>query len=224
MKVDTVSSPQLTVKAPAKINLFLRVVGRRPDGYHEIESFMQKVELSDELHLFAVGEKISLACPNSSLPEDEGNLVFRAAQLFFKTVGKQPGVRIVLEKNIPVAAGLGGGSSDAAATLLGLNELWSLGLSRNELGSLAEQLGSDVPFCLIGGTCFVAGKGEIIERIDMPDMDVLLVSPGYEMSTKEAYEKADNVGYEKKFSSLKMKGLKDVKSVANGLYNDFIHI
>ena len=190
VKENTVSSPQLTVKAPAKINLFLRVVGRRPDGYHEIESFMQKVELSDQLHLFAVGEKISLACPNSSLPEDEGNLVFRAAQLFFKTVGKQPGVRIVLEKNIPVAAGLGGGSSDAAAALHGLNRLFAGNLTQGQLQEMALNLGADVPFFVKPCSAALAtGIGERLQEAEpLTDIWIILLNPGFPVSTKWVYE------------------------------------
>ena len=190
MKENTVSSPQLTVKAPAKINLFLRVVGRRPDGYHEIESFMQKVELADQLHIFAEGDKITLSCPGTDLPEDEGNLVFRAAQLFFKTTGIQPGVRIVLEKNIPVAAGLGGGSSDAAAALLGLNDLFAGQLTQDQLQKMAVNLGADVPFFVKPcSAAMAAGIGEQLQEMEpLTDIRILLVNPGFAVSTKWVYE------------------------------------
>ena len=190
MKEDTASSPVLTVKAPAKINLFLRIVGRRPDGYHEIESFMQKVALSDQLHLSAGNEGVSLACPGTDLPEDDGNLVFRAAQLFFKTIGKRPGVRIVLEKNIPVAAGLGGGSSDAAATLHGLNNLFGAGLSHEQLLEMARPLGADVPFFVAPHSAAMAsGIGDCLQgAVPLTDVWILLVNPGFPVSTKWVYE------------------------------------
>jgi 4-diphosphocytidyl-2-C-methyl-D-erythritol kinase len=190
VKEDTLSSPVLTVKAPAKINLFLRIVGRRPGGYHEIESFMQKVELSDQLHFSAGDDGISLACPGTDLPEDDGNLVFQAAQLFFKTIGKRPGVRIVLEKNIPVAAGLGGGSSDAAAALHGLNNLFGAGLSHEQLLEMARPLGADVPFFVASHSAAMAsGIGDCLQgAVPLTDVWILLVNPGFPVSTKWVYE------------------------------------
>ena len=136
----------LTLKAPAKINLFLKILSRRPDGYHEIESLMQKVELFDVLHLSRQGSEISLSCPDAPLPEDHGNLVYKAAQAFFSATGIRAGVKIILEKNIPVAAGLGGGSSDAAAAIIGLNTLLNGNLNREQLIDIARPLGADVPF------------------------------------------------------------------------------
>jgi 4-diphosphocytidyl-2-C-methyl-D-erythritol kinase len=165
-------------------------MGRRPDGYHEIESFMQKVELADQLHFFTEGEKISLACPGTDLPEDEGNIVFKAAQLFFDTVGKHPGVRIVLEKKIPVAAGLGGGSSDAAAVLHGLNSLFAGDLSQDQLQKMALTLGADVPFFV--NPCsgaIAAGIGERLQATKpITDIWIILVNPGFAVSTKWVYE------------------------------------
>ena len=130
----------LTLKAPAKINLFLKVLNRRPDGYHEIESLMQKIELFDILHLSRQGEQISLSCPGDTLPEDRKNLAYRAAQAFFAATGIKLGIRIILEKNIPVAAGLGGGSSDAAAVITGLNTLFNTNLGREQLIDIARPL------------------------------------------------------------------------------------
>jgi 4-diphosphocytidyl-2-C-methyl-D-erythritol kinase len=165
-------------------------MGRRSDGYHEIESFMQKVELADQLHLFTEGEKISLSCPGTDLPEDDGNIVFKAAQLFFDTVGKQSGVRIVLEKNIPVAAGLGGGSSDAAAVLHGLNYLFSGNLSQDQLQEMALKLGADVPFFVKPCSGAIAtGIGERLqEKEPLTGIWIILVNPGFAVSTKWVYE------------------------------------
>jgi 4-diphosphocytidyl-2-C-methyl-D-erythritol kinase len=151
---------------------------------------MQKVELADQLHFFAEGEKISLSCPGTDLPEDEGNLVFKAAQLFFKTIGRQPGIRIVLEKNIPVAAGLGGGSSDAAAVLHGLNRLFAGNLSQGKLQEMALNLGADVPFFVKPCSGAMAtGIGERLQEAEpLTDIWIILVNPGFAVSTKWVYE------------------------------------
>ena len=182
--------PSLTLKAPAKINLFLKVLKRRSDGYHEIQSLMQKIRLFDHLHLSRQGESISLACPGSSVPEDRGNLVYKAAQLFFSATGIAPGVQIVLEKNIPVAAGLGGGSSDAAAVLHGLNRLLGGGLDSERLNDIGLQLGADVPFFLEECSGAIAtGIGECLQKVQpLRDYWILLVNPGFAVSTRWVYE------------------------------------
>jgi len=151
---------------------------------------MQKVELADRVHFFTGSENISLTCPGADLPEDEGNLVFKAAQLFFKTVGRQPGVRIVLEKNIPVAAGLGGGSSDAAAALHGLNSLFAGNLTQEKLQEMALSLGADVPFFVASCSAAMAtGIGERLQETEpLTDIWIILVNPGFAVSTKWVYE------------------------------------
>ncbi len=150
----------LTVTAPAKINLTLEVLGKRPDGYHNIRSVIQTIDLSDRLH-FASARKTGFKC---DLPEwvAEKSLVSRAVDLLRKTTGCDKGVTIEVEKHIPLVSGLGGDSSDAAASLKGLNELWVLGLSEKKMHELAAQLGSDVPFFIRGGTALMEGRGEII--------------------------------------------------------------
>lgn len=185
---DTVAS--LSLKAPAKINLFLKILRRRPDGYHEIESLMQKIELFDTLHFFREGESITLSCPDTSLPEDEGNLVYRAAQAFFSFTGIKAGVKIVLEKKIPIAAGLGGGSSDAAAAVLGLNRLFETGLDQSSLSEIAGPLGADVEFFVRDCSAALAsGIGDHIQKVESPaEYTVVLVNPGFGVSTKWAYE------------------------------------
>jgi len=185
---DTVAS--LSLKAPAKINLFLKILRRRPDGYHEIESLMQKISLFDTLHFSREGESIVLSCPDTTLPEDEGNLVYRAARAFFSVTGMKAGVNIVLEKKIPVAAGLGGGSSDAAATVLGLNQLFNSGLDQGCLSDIARPLGADVEFFVQDCSAALAsGIGDHIQQVDSPtEYTVVLVNPGFGVSTKWAYE------------------------------------
>jgi 4-diphosphocytidyl-2-C-methyl-D-erythritol kinase len=187
---QTVKSKSLSLKAPAKINLFLKILNRRSDGYHEIESLMQKIALFDMLHLSRKGEGIFLSCPGSKVPEDRENLVYRAADAFFSATRIAPGVHIVLEKNIPVAAGLGGGSSDAAAVLVGLNRLLAADLEPEYLLDIGLHLGADVPFFLQACSGAVAtGIGECLQKVQpIRDYWIVLVNPGFEVSTKWAYE------------------------------------
>jgi 4-diphosphocytidyl-2-C-methyl-D-erythritol kinase len=190
LATQTADSPSLTLKAPAKINLFLKVLKRRPDGYHEIESVMQKITLFDILHLSRQGEAISLLCPGSRVPEGRENLVYKAAQAFFSATGTTPGIQIVLEKRIPVAAGLGGGSSDAAAVLLGLNRLLGVDLELERLMDIGLQLGADVPFFLQNCSgAIVTSIGECLRKIEaIRKYWIVLVNPGFAVSTKWVYE------------------------------------
>ena len=184
------TDPGLTIKAPSKINLFLKILKRRPDGYHEIESLMQKIDLCDVLHLSRQGEEISLSCPDSTLSEDQENIVYRAAQTFFSATGVKAGIKIILEKNIPIAAGLGGGSSDAAAVVIGLNTLFNINLGREELLDIARPLGADVPFFVQACSAAMAtGIGDKLEQVKpMEGCSIMLVNPGFGVSTKWAYE------------------------------------
>lgn len=183
------------LKAPAKINLFLRVVGRRADGYHLLNTLMHKVDLFDEIELRARDAGIRLRCKGGGVPETGDNLVYRAAELFLQTLrGKagplKAGVDIALTKKIPVAAGLGGGSSDAAATLKGLNELYRCGFSADELAEMGLQLGADVPFFLAGAPAALAtGIGEILQPVEpLQGQNILLVNPGFAVSTRWVYQ------------------------------------
>lgn len=183
----------LSLKAPAKINLFLRVFGRRCDGYHEIKSLLQKINLHDVLTFtlsdnLKVDTSFSDAGQFEEIPEEQ-NLVYKAAILLRNKCSVKPGVKINLNKKIPLAAGLGGGSSDAASTLIGLNKIWSLGLSNGDLYEFAGQLGSDVPFFLNGPCAFVEGKGEKITNIEAGNpFHVLLVKPYITVSTGWVYK------------------------------------
>ena len=138
----------ILLRAPAKLNLYLRVIGKRPDGYHEIETLFERIDLADELTLEAHPDQLLLTCDDPTLSCGEDNLVLNAARLLRQVSGTMQGARIHLIKRIPIAAGLGGGSSDAAATLVGLNQLWGLGLEPGRLQELGASLGSDVPFFL----------------------------------------------------------------------------
>jgi 4-diphosphocytidyl-2-C-methyl-D-erythritol kinase len=166
----------LTLRAPAKINLGLEILGRRPDGYHEIRTILQAISLWDEL-TFEPADELTLECDRDLGPA-EGNLVLRAARLLRDSGAASAGARVRLKKAIPVAAGLGGGSADAAATLIGLNRLWGLGLTTEALARLATALGSDAPYFLRGGAQLATGRGERLESLPAaPHWVVLCLVP-----------------------------------------------
>ncbi|MBO0470303.1 4-(cytidine 5'-diphospho)-2-C-methyl-D-erythritol kinase [Enterococcus sp. DIV0242_7C1] len=180
---------EIIEKAPAKINLGLDALYKRKDGYHELEMIMASVDLADRLLFEELSEnKIVIETDSSFLPVDRRNHVYQAAELLKKTFDLTQGVRITIEKRIPVAAGLAGGSSDCAATLRGLNRLWNLDLSLEKLAELGSQIGSDVPYCIHGGTAFVTGRGEKIEFLpSMPQCWVVLVKPRMSVSTSSIF-------------------------------------
>ena len=183
--------------APAKINLTLDVIRKRDDGYHEVDMIMQSVSLADELEMEVIPQGICLTSDSSAVPLDSRNLIWQAAELLQKRFGVSQGIRIHLKKNIPVEAGLAGGSSDAATTLRGLNLLWKLNLSMEELEEIGAQLGSDIPFCIRGGTMRATGRGEILEELPpIPKFHVLLVKPAVGVSTGLAYQKFSEQGVE----------------------------
>ncbi|RNA66051.1 4-(cytidine 5'-diphospho)-2-C-methyl-D-erythritol kinase [Alteribacter keqinensis] len=179
------------VKAPAKINLTLDVLRKRNDGYHEVEMVMTTVDLADRIHLTVLSEgTMTIDVDKGFVPSNEQNLAYKAAKLLKTRFNVQEGVHIYIEKNIPVSAGLAGGSTDAAATLRGLNDLWNLGLSLDELAELGAEIGSDVPFCVYGGTAIARGRGEKLEHIPAPPPCwVVLVKPPMGVSTKDIYGK-----------------------------------
>ena len=179
----------ITVESPAKVNLILKVLRRREDGYHDIASLMQKVSLADEMEFSPLRVGIELACPGSNLPTGEGNLVVRAARALFAEAGFAGGVRITLRKRIPTAAGLGGGSSNAATTLTVLNNLFQFGLERERLIRIGARLGADVPFFIHGSTAWAFGIGDLLEpAVIASGMWLVLVNPGFEVSTKWVYQ------------------------------------
>jgi 4-diphosphocytidyl-2-C-methyl-D-erythritol kinase len=179
----------ITKASPAKVNLYLRVFGKREDGYHELLSLIQRISLCDEM-VFSQGARgITLRCPDSRLPEDENNIVYRAAAAFYTRIAAPPGVVITIRKKIPIAAGLGGGSSNAATTLMTLNELAGMPLDREELLGLGAKLGADVPFFIFGATVWVAGIGDrMLECAELPPLYFVLVNPGFEVSTRLVYQ------------------------------------
>lgn len=178
----------MIIKAYAKINLSLDIVGKREDGYHLLEMIMQTLELHDEVILTERPSGISLTCDKHYVPVDERNIAFKAAKLIMERKGLKAGVHIHIQKNIPVAAGLAGGSTDAAAVLKGMNQMFSMGLSNEELMELGLMLGADVPYCINGGTALCEGVGEKITMLDsFKGQTVVLVKPPFGVSTKDAY-------------------------------------
>ncbi len=174
--------------APAKINLYLEVINKREDGYHNIESIMHTVSLCDELEFFK-SDTIELVCNKQVCPPQK-NLVYKTALKLKEKFNIKDGIKIVLTKNIPTGAGLGGGSSDAAATILALNKCWNLNMSKTDLESFAATIGADVPFFLTGGTAKIEGIGDVVTKINVPHQYYfVLVKPNFGVSTAEAYSK-----------------------------------
>ena len=185
----------ISVDANAKINLTLDILGKRDDGYHEVSMVMQEISLHDTLHLEEIPAGIELEISGSDLPADESNLCYRAARLVKDTCNLKAGVRIRLEKRIPVAAGLAGGSTDAAAVFKGMNDLFSLNITEEKLCDLGAELGSDIPFCILGGTMLATGRGELLKRLpDFDGVNVVLAKPRVGVSTAWAYKTYD-AGY-----------------------------
>ncbi len=225
----------LKLKAYAKINLYLDILGRRADGYHDIQSIMQTLELSDTLLIFehsrievtvsappTGGQADRQVCDSSFLSPDR-NLIWQAAKLLQERYEIKRGALIKLIKNIPMAAGLGGGSADAAAILIGLNLLWHLNLSLGRLQKLGEDLGSDVPFCVRGGTVLVEGKGERLTPLPyLPRASVVIARPSFELPTSRVYSEFDQ-GDTAPLSrlSLMLKAIhdKDMKEICSNLAN-----
>jgi 4-diphosphocytidyl-2-C-methyl-D-erythritol kinase len=190
----------VSVNCFAKINLFLKVYGKRPDGYHDIVSVMQSIDLADRLVLEDTGgEGIEITCSNADVPVDERNLVWRAAEILAEEVGRRAGgLRVADTKNIPLRGGLAGGSADGAGALAGLCRLWGLEFDDSVLLGLAARVGSDVPFCMVGGTALVRGRGEIVEPMPRGIVEssrgsgaFLLVLPPVGVDTKTAYDTLD---------------------------------
>ena len=185
---------KITVNAPAKINLFLDIIGKLDNGYHSLFMVMQSVGLSDTVTVEESDEcGIFLSCSDSRLPSDQSNIAYKAAAAFFKKTGVEPKVKIGIEKCIPFAAGLAGGSADAAAVIVGLNVLCTTGLSQAELCKIGLSVGSDVPFCIVGGTCLSQNTGGVLSSLEpLKDCFIVLAKPESGVSTAEAYAAADN--------------------------------
>lgn len=207
-------------KSYAKINLFLKVLGKRDDGYHDIVTLMQRISLCDEMTFSRKGSDIVVKCPGNDLPEDEGNIIFRAAEALFSRTRQKRGVEITVTKKIPIAAGLGGGSSNAATTLTTLNEMMELNLEREELMEIGAKLGADVPFFVLEKTAWAFGIGDKFTAADrMPKMWYVLINPGFEVSTKEVYGNL-KLGLTNDAIKYNMPRSKPVSQIVDDLTND----
>ena len=193
---------KIKIAAPAKINLFLEILGKRQDGYHEIETVMQEVSLFDYIYMENYDKNVVFTCSNPKLSAGEDNLVVKAVRLLQNESKTYRGVKIHLDKRIPIGAGLGGGSSDAVATLVGLNKLWRIGYDEKQLMSLAGKLGSDTPFFVVGNTAICKGRGEIVTPYPINvSYNYIIIYPRFEVNTAMVY---------KNFKNSLTKNLKDV--------------
>jgi 4-diphosphocytidyl-2-C-methyl-D-erythritol kinase len=210
----------ITKASPAKVNLYLRVLRKREDGYHDILSLMQKISLSDELTFATTGSGIAVRCPGTTLPEGEGNIVYRAAAAFFSLIGRSPGIEITIRKRIPIAAGLGGGSSNAATTLMTLNEMYGSPVTRDELMKIGTGLGADVPFFIFGKTAWACGIGDRLQESPLyPPLWFVLINPGFEISTKMVYQGL-NLGLTKQGINYSIPRFSTTEDLIRGLTND----
>lgn len=204
----------------AKINLHLSVLGKRSDGYHDIFTLMQRISLCDEMEFSPSESGISLECPGHPELENEDNLVFKAAQLIIEAANWRGGFRIRLEKNIPTAAGLGGGSSNAASTLLALNEMMESPFRPSELAKMGKKIGADVPFFIYEKNAWASGIGDkLTEAERLPFFYTLLVNPGFPLSTRFIYERL-NLRLTKTSERYNIRRISDVRDVVAMLHND----
>lgn len=208
----------------AKINIGLRIVGKRPDGFHTLESVFQEISLHDEIYVRRKESGIRIWCNWQSVPTDERNLCYRVFQLFAEKYGVGEGVDIELRKNIPVGSGLGGGSSNAATCIKAFSQMFHLGLSLPEMIRLAAQVGSDVPFFIVGKTALVKGRGEVVVPIRfLSDYHTLLVLPKVQLSTAEIYKKFEMnlTKYKRhvKFEAV-ISGVRNLGDLSRNFYND----
>ena len=211
----------------AKLNLTLDVLGKRPDGYHDIKSVMQTVSVRDDIEIdLDTGKPWKLLCSDETIPADERNLAWKAARLYFDTIGKEPdGIEIRITKRIPVQAGMGGGSADAAAVLRALNRHYGHPLSIPALAELSGQIGSDVPFCVLCGTAMAEGRGERLRKLpDLPDCFFVICKPDFSVSTPELYNKIDSEPIHKHPDHTAMESALlagDLGKICENIYNVF---
>lgn len=213
----------LNINAYAKINLTLDVIRKLESGYHEIESVKQQLRLNDKITLRTLNER-RIIINFKEIPKEQ-NIVYKAATLLEKRFKPEKGVEITIKKNIPIGGGLAGGSADAAATLKGLNKLWNLGLKRKELIEIGKELGMDVPFCIFGKTALATGQGNILRRLrPIMEFSVVIINPGFRISTKQAYEKLDTEKTGKRHGTEEMVNAiehQEKGQIIRNLHNDF---
>lgn len=206
--------------SPAKVNLHLRVLAKRADGFHDIATLMQRISLYDEMTFEPAVRGITLSCPGSSIPEDDKNIVYRAADALLSRLSHPPGIHITIKKQIPVAAGLGGGSSNAATALIAINDLMDFHYGTDDLTKIGAILGADVPFFIFGKTAWATGIGDRLRAAEnIPPLWFVLINPGFGISTKMVYEGL-NLRLTKRAVNYKCPVLHGVDDVAKVLHND----
>lgn len=218
-----ITGNRAVARSYAKINLTLDVLGRRADGYHDVEMIMQTVSLFDLIIIDKTYSNIVINTNLKYLPNNDKNIAYKAARLFLEKTGERGGVRIMIHKNIPVAAGLAGGSGNGAAVLCAMNKLFNAGFSIEELCEMGAQLGADVPYCIVGGTQLASGIGEVLKPLpDMKKSTILIVKPPINVSTGTVYEQIDNAPIETRPDTEKIIGALtagDTKAVAENMCN-----
>jgi len=216
--MSDLKNKKIVINAPAKINLHLEILGKREDGFHELAMVMQSINLSDQLEIeYNSNGKLNLKTDSTDLDNGDENIIIKAARLIKNYAGKKElGANISLRKKIPIGAGLAGGSSDAAATLIGLNELWNVNLNSKTLHQLASKLGSDVPFCIKGGSQYCFGRGEILKKYNFinPYGLILIKNPNISISTADVYKK-----YYEKYSKFINLSNVDIGKIRDELIN-----
>lgn len=219
---------EIIIYAPAKINLSLDILFKREDGYHQIESIMQEISLKDKLIFKNRDKGIVIESNNPHIPLDFHNLVYKVWEKINLYTKEERGLYIYIEKNIPVSAGLAGGSSNAAATFKALNTLWKLDLAREDLMQLAEGLGADIPFCIMGGTALARGIGSDLKPIkSLKDINILICNPGFPISAKYAYNlldlKEERIDTKKLIKAIENKNIEDLaKEIKNKMEKPII--
>lgn len=206
--------------SPAKVNLYLRVLRKREDGYHDIATLMQGISLYDEMIFSPVDHGITVSCPGSTLPENENNIVYRAADALLSRSSHSPGIHITIKKRIPVAAGLGGGSSNAATALLTINDILGFHYTTEDLMKIGTKLGADVPFFIFRKTAWAFGIGDRLQAAEnIPPLWFVLINPGFEISTKMVYDNL-NLRLTKQAVKYTYPKFYSVDDLINGLRND----
>lgn len=213
----------IKLPAPAKINIALDILGKRPDGYHEVRMLMQQIKLHDTVLIERSESSINVSCNNPLVPQDCGNIAYKAAKLLLDSAGITSGIKIKIDKRIPMAAGLAGGSTDAAAVLKGINELFALGLSMEQLAQIGVKAGADVPFCIKGGTMLSEGIGEILTPVSpLQGVFLIVVCPHINVSTQWVYQqlRLDRISQRPDFKLLLDSiGLRDIAKISASLVN-----
>ena len=218
---------EIEIDSYSKINLTLNILAKRQDGYHDIETIMQSVNLTDRICIKEEKEGIKIKCNHPLVPVDDQSLTYRSAEIILNRCRITKGVKIEIDKKIPLASGMAGGSANSASILVGINKLFTLNLSNKDLREIGEELGMDVPFCIQNGTALAYHKGEKVTPLPLinPPLWIIIINPGFEIPTKWAYNNLDfdQIKKEKNNTKAMLKALKEMKlhEIANNLFNSF---